>query len=81
MALVVLVLLLVGAAVAYPWLGVAAVVVLVVWVTAATVAGRSRRAQPAVVPRVSLERRVALRQARRELSDIEAGAALPPTEV
>ena len=76
--LLVLVLLVVAAVVAYPWVGV---VLGLVVILAASVRARKRR--PTVRrgggAGVSLERRVALRRAREELRSIEGGAGLPPS--
>lgn len=83
--LLLLVLVVVAVMVAYPWVAVAAGVVLVAAVTVAVSHAcrrRRRRTVPAArLPRrpVSLDRRVALRRAYRELNDIERGAGLPPT--
>jgi hypothetical protein len=58
--------------VAYPWVGLVAGLALVLFVGTAAIHGRHSRPLPAVVPKpkVSLARKIALRDAWRDLNDI-----------
>lgn len=81
--LLVLAVVVVGVAIAMPWVAAtAAVVALLVAVSAAGTHRGQRRRFPAPVPArppLTLERRVALRRAWRDLHGIEATSGLPPT--
>jgi hypothetical protein len=70
----------IAAMIAYPLLGLAAAFALALFVVSAAVHGRKgHRPVPPVPARVPIDRRVALREAWRDLNDIERGTGRPPT--
>ncbi|HEX3539674.1 MAG TPA: hypothetical protein VHT75_04445 [Acidimicrobiales bacterium] len=74
-------LLVVAVGVAFPWVAAVAGLVVVGFILAASVRGRTRRRpHPKVgAMRPSLERRLAVRRAWQEVHGIEAASGLPPT--